>query len=137
MVPQDQVELDDMIVTFLGVSAVNGPNYRAQQGTFVVANGNSTFSLRPEKRQYLAGGNVMTEAGIHAGLLGDTYIALGEPLDAEQGAWAVRLHYKPLVRWIWLGAVLMAFGGMFAVLDRRYRTLRIRRQAAAMVAAST
>ena len=79
----------------------------------------------------------MTEAGIHAGLLGDTYIALGEPLDAEQGAWAVRLHYKPLVRWIWLGAVLMAFGGMFAVLDRRYRTLRIRRQAAAMVAAST
>ena len=137
MVPQDQVELDDMIVTFLGVSAVNGPNYRAQQGTFVVANGNSTFSLRPEKRQYLAGGNVMTEAGIHAGLLGDTYIALGEPLDAEEGAWAVRLHYKPLVRWIWLGAVLMAFGGMFAVLDRRYRTLRIRRQAAAMVAAST
>ena len=86
MVPQDQVELDDMIVTFLGVSAVNGPNYRAQQGTFVVANGDSTFSLRPEKRQYLAGGNVMTEAGIHAGLLGDTYIALGEPLDAEQGA---------------------------------------------------
>ena len=119
------------------MSAVNGPNYRAQQGTFVVANGDSTFSLRPEKRQYLAGGNVMTEAGIHAGLLGDTYIALGEPLDAEQGAWAVRLHYKPLVRWIWLGAVLMAFGGMFAVLDRRYRTLRIRRQAAAMVAAST
>ena len=137
MVPQDQVELDDMIVTFLGVSAVNGPNYRAQQGTFVVANGDSTFSLRPEKRQYLAGGNVMTEAGIHAGLLGDTYIALGEPLDAEQGAWAVRLHYKPLVRWIWLGAVLMAFGGIFAVLDRRYLTLRIRRQAAAMVAAST
>ena len=42
----------------------------------------------------------MTEAGIHAGLLGDTYIALGEPLDAEQGAWAVRLHYKPLMRWI-------------------------------------
>ena len=52
-------------------------------------------------------------------------LPLAEPLDAEQGAWAVRLHYKPLVRWIWLGAVLMAFwAGMFAVLDRRYRTLR-------------
>lgn len=78
----------------------------------------------------------MTEAGIHAGWFGDTYIALGESLDTEQGAWAVRLHYKPLVRWVWLGAVLMAMGGMFAVLDRRYRTLRARRPAAGMAVAS-
>ena len=79
----------------------------------------------------------MTEAGIHAGLLGDTYIALGESLDTAQGAWAVRLHYKPLVRWVWLGAVLMAMGGMFAILDRRYRTLRARRPAARMAVASS
>ena len=116
MLPQDTVELAGMEVTFLGVKAVDGPNYRAQQGVFVVSHGSGNFSLRPEKRRYLSGGNVMTEAGIHAGWFGDTYIALGEPLDPSQGAWAVRLHYKPLVRWIWLGAVLMALGGMLAIL---------------------
>jgi cytochrome c-type biogenesis protein CcmF len=137
MQPQDRVDLGHMEVTFLGVSAVNGPNYRAQQGTFVVVDGATSFTLRPEKRQYLAGGNVMTEAGIRAGLVGDTYIALGEPLDANEGAWAVRLHYKPLVRWIWLGALLMAFGGVVAILDRRYRTLRVRRQVASSAAVST
>jgi len=137
MMPQDTAELAGMRVTFLGVKPVDGPNYRAQQGVFLVNDGGSDFSLRSEKRQYLAGGNPMTEAGIHAGLLGDTYIALGESLDTAQGAWAVRLHYKPLVRWVWLGAVLMAMGGMFAILDRRYRTLRARRPAARMAVASS
>ena len=136
MVPQDTAELAGAQVTFLGVKAVDGPNYIAQQGVFLLNSGGATVSLRPEKRQYLAGGNIMTEAGIHAGWFGDTYIALGESLDTAQGAWAVRLHYKPLVRWVWLGAVLMAMGGMFAVLDRRYRTLRARRPATGMAVAS-
>ena len=136
MLPQDTAELAGAQVTFLGVKPVDGPNYIAQQGVFLLNSGGATVSLRPEKRQYLAGGNIMTEAGIHAGWFGDTYIALGESLDTAQGAWAVRLHYKPLVRWVWLGAVLMAMGGMFAVLDRRYRTLRARRPATGMAVAS-
>jgi len=136
MLPQDAVDLAGMRVTFLGVKPVDGPNYVAQQGVFLLNDGGASFSVRSEKRQYLAGGNLMTEAGIHAGWFGDTYIALGESLDTAQGAWAVRLHYKPLVRWVWLGAVLMAMGGMFAVLDRRYRTLRARRPAAGMAVAS-
>ena len=61
----------------------------------------------------------MTEAAIDNGLFRDLYVALGEPL--AEGAWAVRVHYKPFVRWIWLGALLMGFGGILAALDRRYR----------------
>jgi cytochrome c-type biogenesis protein CcmF len=61
----------------------------------------------------------MTEAGIDPGLFRDLYVALGEPL--EEGAWAVRLHVKPYVRWIWLGGLLMGFGGLLSTLDRRYR----------------
>ena len=66
----------------------------------------------------------MTEAGIEAGFLADTYISLGEPLNGN--AWAVRLHYKPLVRWVWLGALLMAAGAVLAIFDVRYRRLRQR-----------
>lgn len=65
----------------------------------------------------------MTEAAIDNGFFRDLYVALGEPLG--ESAWAVRVHYKPFVRWIWLGALLMAFGGGFAALDKRYR-MRLR-----------
>ena len=72
----------------------------------------------PEKRTYLASGNAMTETAIDTGLFRDLYISLGEPLP--DGAWSVRVYYKPFVSWIWGGALLMAMGGGLAVSDRRY-----------------
>ena len=79
--------------------------------------------LAPQKRRYLATGQVMTEADIDGGLFRDLYVAMGEPIG-EGGAWAMRLHYKPMVRWMWLGAILMALGGFTTVLDKRYRRQR-------------
>ena len=61
----------------------------------------------------------MTEAAIASGPFGDLYVALGEPVDGS--AWSVRVYYKPFVNWIWGGCVLMALGGLLALLDRRYR----------------
>ncbi len=106
---------------FHGVAATGGPNYRAQSGRFEVLDGDRRFWLVPEKRRYLAGGSVMTEAAIDAGFLKDIYVSLGEPLDG--GAWAVRVYVKPFVRWIWFGGLMMAFGAVLAVADRRYRRL--------------
>ena len=62
----------------------------------------------------------MTESGIAPGLSGDAYVALGEPLGG--GSWALRVHMKPFVRWIWAGALLMALGGFVTATDRRFRT---------------
>ncbi|KZZ16793.1 hypothetical protein A3750_22880 [Oleiphilus sp. HI0079] len=61
----------------------------------------------------------MTEAGIDPGFWRDIYVAIGEELG--EGAWAVRVQYKPLVRWIWLGAIFMFIAGCIAVSDKRYR----------------
>jgi len=61
----------------------------------------------------------MTEAGIDPGLTRDLYVSLGEPLGGD--AWSIRLYDKPLVRWIWLGALFMVIGGLFSVSDPRYR----------------
>ncbi|MCY1384730.1 Cytochrome c-type biogenesis protein CcmF [compost metagenome] len=52
-------------------------------------------------------------------MLGDVYVAIGEPLG--DGAWSLRVHIKPFVRWIWLGAALMALGGFVTAADRRFR----------------
>ena len=76
-------------------------------------------TVRPQKRQYLVQKGWMTEAGIHAGMDKDLFVALGDQLG--NGGWSVRIQYKPLIRFIWLGALIMALGGLIAITDRRYR----------------
>ncbi|MBL4681149.1 MAG: heme lyase CcmF/NrfE family subunit [Pseudomonadales bacterium] len=99
---------------------VEGPNYLADQAEIEVRKGGDFVAiLRPEKRFYPGAENTMTEADIEVGLFRDLFVALGEPLD--NGAWAVRVHYKPFVRWIWFGGMFIALGGFLTVLDRRYR----------------
>jgi cytochrome c-type biogenesis protein CcmF len=66
----------------------------------------------------------MTEAAIDAGLWRDLYVAMGESIGAD-GAWAMRLHYKPMVRWMWIGATLIGFGAFVTVFDRRYRKVKV------------
>jgi len=129
MSPGDTLTLGNMEFRFDGVIVVQGPNYEARQGIFTVTDGDDLLLLKPEKRRYVASGTVLTEAAIDPGFLRDVYISLGEELDG--GDWAVRLQVKPFVRWIWLGGLLMALGGVIAVTDARYRRLRQREVVAA------
>ena len=122
MVPGEAAEHGGVVFRFNGIASTEGPNYVSRSGRFEVADGDRRLLLVPEKRQYLAGGSVMTEAAIDPGFLKDIYVSLGEPLEGD--AWAVRVYVKPFVRWIWFGALLMAFGGVLAVADKRYRRLR-------------
>jgi len=104
---------------FVGVENFNGPNYIAGRAEIVVSrNGEVIERLYPEKRNYTASGNVMTETAIDSGIFRHLYISLGEPIAG--GAWSVRVYYKPFVGWIWGGAILMALGGGLALSDRRY-----------------
>ncbi len=107
---------------FEGVDEVRGPNYLSDRGHVqVLRNDRPLTLLHPEKRAYASGGQVMTEAGIRPGLFGDVYVALGDRLGDD--AWAVRVHIKPFVRWIWLGAALMALGGFVTAADKRFRRI--------------
>ena len=125
MSPGDSHVLAGYRFEFLGAEPAPGPNYRADRGHFLVYDGDKQIAeLFPEKRSYLAGGMPMTEAAIDAGLFRDIYVSLGEAVGG--GDWALRLYYKPYVRWIWLGAIFMALGGILAVTDPRYRTARTR-----------
>jgi cytochrome c-type biogenesis protein CcmF len=130
----ESTTLGAITLTLESVEQVQGPNYLAQQATVRVDGDGEAYLLKPEKRRYLAGGNIMTEAAIEPGFSRDVYVALGDPV--ESGAWAVRAQYKPLVRWVWFGALLMAAGGVLAVLDPRYRRVRKPRTADARVQAA-
>ncbi|KAF1689201.1 heme lyase CcmF/NrfE family subunit [Pseudoxanthomonas taiwanensis] len=120
LAPGQRLELDRYTFVFEGVERIPGPNYTAERGSVrLLRDGRPLAVLHPEKRAYASGGQVMTEAAIRPGLAGDVYVALGEPLG--NGSWAVRVHVKPFVRWIWTGALLMALGGLGAAADRRFR----------------
>ncbi|MCB1662041.1 MAG: heme lyase CcmF/NrfE family subunit [Pseudomonadales bacterium] len=120
MAPGDSVELGGYRFQFDGIQEVMGPNFKAEEGQITVYKADKqVYLLQPQKRVYLARRQSMTEAAIQTGFTRDLYVALGEPLG--DGAWAVRVHYKAFVIWIWMGGLLMALGGFLAVTDRRYR----------------
>ena len=124
MAPGDTVAVAGFEFRFNGVRQVNGPNYTALAGDFDLAReGKPLRKMYPEKRTYQSSAMPMTEAAIDAGLFRDLYVSLGEPIDRlkPEGEWAVRVYHKPFVDWIWGGCVLMAIGGLIAILDRRYR----------------
>jgi cytochrome c-type biogenesis protein CcmF len=124
MAPNDTVMVGGYQIRLIDVGPAQGPNYQATRGNFEVSrHGNVERILSPEKRNYDSSAMPMTEAAIDAGFTRDIYVSLGEPLDNH--AWAVRVYYKPFVDWIWGGCLLMALGGLFAVMDKRYR-LRIK-----------
>ncbi|MCG7988700.1 MAG: heme lyase CcmF/NrfE family subunit [Candidatus Thiodiazotropha weberae] len=125
MSPGDVSEIAGYEFRFDGVKRVPGPNYNAHRGSFQVSlDGEPFITLEPEKRTYFVQTRPMTEASIDWGFTRDLYVSLGEPLGG--GDWSLRLYYKPYVRWIWLGGVLMGLGGILAVTDRRYRTAKVR-----------
>ena len=127
LAPGEQIEIGKYTFTFQGVNREPGPNYAADVGAIEVQKNNSPYmTLYPEKRTYFATGTVQTEADIDVGFTRDLFAALGDPRG--DGAWVVRLHVKPFVFWIWMGAFLMAAGGITAILDRRYRVREVRQQ---------
>jgi cytochrome c-type biogenesis protein CcmF len=123
MSPGSRTTIGGYEVRFVGVTDREGPNYSAARGQLeLLRDGRVVGRLQPERRIYTVSRMPMTETAIDRGFTRDLYVSLGEPLGG--GAWSVRVYYKPLVGWIWGGCLLMALGGLLAVLDRRYRVPR-------------
>jgi len=118
--PGSSVEIGGHQFELRELRNVQGPNYTAIEGVVEIRkNGEFVGEVRPQKRQYLVQKNWMTEAGIHVAWNKDLFIALGDQLGND--TWSVRIQYKPMIRFIWLGTLVMAFGGLIALSDRRYR----------------
>jgi len=133
--PGDVIPVGGYEIRFDGVVEGQGPNYVYERGRFTVSQGGELVGvMEPEKRFYPVQGTPTTEAAIDSGLVRDLYLVLG---DKQQGgdAWAVRTYLKPLAAWIWLGALVMALGGLVSLTDRRYRVGAVARRAPVPVAA--
>ena len=122
----DTINVQGYDFTLTAFKEVTGSNFDATQAEVNVSkNGQTVATLYPEKRNYIISMMPMTEAAIDASLMRDVYVALGEPIAEDSNQWAVRIYVKPLIRWIWLGAIIMALGGLLSMLDKRYRIEKI------------
>jgi len=116
--PGGTVALGPYQFFFLSTTGVSEGNYRGIRAHFeVIKNTHHVTDLYPEKRIYTVRDMIMTKVAIHPGIFRDLYIALGEPLDQDN--WSVRIYYKPFMRWIWFGGMIMIIGGIFAILRRQ------------------
>ena len=124
LAPGESTEIAGYEFKYLGAKPVAGPNYEATEARVIVTHhGVPVTDLPTQKRIYRVQRNPMTHAGIDVAWNRDLFVALGD--DLGQGKWSMRVQYKPLVRYIWLGALVAAIGGLVAILDRRYRTVRV------------
>jgi cytochrome c-type biogenesis protein CcmF len=118
--PGESAQLGAYQFRYDGGQDIVGPNYEGFRGKVsITRNGAPVSVLFPEKRRYWVQGTVQTTAAIAPALNRDLLAALGE--DVGAGAWSLRLQYRPLIRFVWIGALIMAIGGVTAVIGRRQR----------------
>ncbi len=118
----ETVIVADYAVTLRDVEPRMGPNYRSMTALMDVHHDGVLVSrLEPEKRIYVVSGRPTTESAVFSSLVGDLYVSLGEPDPQNEGAWTTRIRYNPLAGWLWIGATIMAVGGLISLGDRRHR----------------
>jgi cytochrome c-type biogenesis protein CcmF len=130
LAPGQSVELRGWSFTFNGVQEVEGPNFYASEGLILVTHDGRTGEMRPQKRIYPVAGTPTTEVALRKTLGGDVYVAMGDPVREQPGAWRIRISHHPMIDWIFGGAILIALGGFMALASR------LRRRSEARVAGS-
>ena len=123
------IEVAGYEVKLVSVDDTSGANYTAQTATMeVTRDGAPVVVLKPQQRFYPVAQMPTTEASIHTTFYSDLYAVLGE--KKPEGGWVTRLYHHPLVPWIWIGAIIIAAGGLVSLTDRRLRVgVPVRRQA--------
>ena len=118
--PGGSIDIAGYQLTLEHVDRLPGPNYIADDASIrVTQDGRLVTTMHPERRFFPLQKQTTGETAIRTNLLADLYVALGESDTA--GNWTVRVYWKPLVPWIWMGAIIMAFGGAVSLSDRRWR----------------
>jgi cytochrome c-type biogenesis protein CcmF len=120
MKPDDVAVIAGYQLRLDGTTQRQGSNYHEMVAQFAVSvNGERLSTMTPSKRSFTTRGSTTTEAALLTRGASQLYISLGE--TAAGGAIAVRIYHKPMVLLIWFGPVLMAFGGLLSLSDRRLR----------------
>ena len=116
LAPQQSQQLGQFEFHYDRFSNEIGPNFTAEVAFFSVSKQGKPYAeIVPERRYYDVRTMTMSEVGLDAGFWGDLYIVMGDNLG--KGEFTFRLHYKPLIRWLWLGGILMTLGALCSAIN--------------------
>ena len=116
LAPQQSQQLGQFEFHYDRFSNEIGPNFTAEVAFFSVSKQGKPYAeIVPERRYYDVRTMTMSEVGLDASFWGDLYIVMGDNLG--KGEFTFRLHYKPLIRWLWLGGILMALGALCSAIN--------------------
>ena len=116
LAPQQSQQLGQFEFHYDRFSNEIGPNFTAEVAFFSVSKQGKPYAeIVPERRYYDVRTMTMSEVGLDAGFWGDLYIVMGD--NVGKGEFTFRLHYKPLIRWLWLGGILMALGALCSAIN--------------------
>ena len=110
--PKESFKFGDQTIKFQSIEDKIGPNFFSKSATVSFDDGEELSQVVTEKRTYSPSGQLTTEAGIKADLFKDLYVSMGDNLETE--IWSFKVQIKPFIRWIWLGAFLVAIGSFFS-----------------------
>tara|TARA_Y100000768_G_scaffold35030_2_gene22929 strand:- start:23535 stop:25442 length:1908 start_codon:yes stop_codon:yes gene_type:complete len=110
--PKESFKFGDQTIKFQSIEDKIGPNFFSKSATVSFDDGKELSQVVTEKRTYSPSGQLTTEAGIKADLFKDLYVSMGDNLETE--IWSFKVQIKPFIRWIWLGAFLVAIGSFFS-----------------------
>jgi cytochrome c-type biogenesis protein CcmF len=120
LAPDDSVEFGNQTILFKNTEDIMGPNYFSKSATMSFSDGSNFSDVLTEKRTYSPSGQLTTEAGIKTEIFQDLYISMGDNLEAD--IWSFKVQIKPFIRWIWLGALMIAIGSLLAGIKRVRKT---------------
>ena len=120
LAPDDSVEFGNQTILFKNTEDIMGPNYFSKSATMSFSDGSNISDVLTEKRTYSPSGQLTTEAGIKTEIFQDLYISMGDNLEAD--IWSFKVQIKPFIRWIWLGALMIAIGSLLAGIKRVRKT---------------
>ena len=112
LAPGNSLDFGDQTIRFQSVNDSLGPNYFSKSAVIYFDDGENLSQLITEKRTYSPSGQLTTEAGIKSDLFKDLYVSMGDNLDTD--IWSFKIQIKPFIRWIWLGAIMIAIGSFLA-----------------------
>ena len=112
----ETVLINDYAVQFNSLQSIQGDNYEGISADFSISKHNKIIKhVQSKQKQYTVTKTWVAEPAIFASIYYDLYIVLGNQYPDE--TWMVRIYYKPFIRWIWLGGLLVFLGGLLALFN--------------------
>ena len=119
LAPGQSISVNESVqnFSFKDIRVFKASNHDVISAQVLLLQDGKEISLNPQKRKYATRGQITSESAIHASVLKDTYLTIGDQL--ENGSWTFSLKINYFIKWIWFSATLMVVGILLTIFKKK------------------